>query len=81
MIKNWQTKVFKGFVYIDYRDNGSVKKAITKYHGKNFKGRNLICDAVTTGMKKGFKRDFKPENNDEENQVHNQQEHAEENDE
>ena len=48
MIKNWQTKRFKGFAYIDYKDNGSVKKAIAKYHGKSYKGRNLICDAVTT---------------------------------
>jgi RNA recognition motif-containing protein len=56
MIKNWQTKRFKGFAYIDYKDNGSVKKAIAKYHGKPYKGRNLICDAVTTSMKKGFKR-------------------------
>ena len=32
----------KDFFYIDYRDNGSVKKAIAKYHGKLFKGRNLF---------------------------------------
>ncbi len=56
MIKNWQTKQFKGFAYIDYKDTGSVKKAITKYHGKSYKGRDLICDAVITGMKKGFKK-------------------------
>jgi RNA recognition motif-containing protein len=61
MIKNWQTKKFKGFVYIDYKDNGSVKKAITKYQGKKFKGRHLICDPVTTSMKKGFKRFMNPD--------------------
>ncbi len=65
MIKNWQTKAFKGFVYIDYRDNGSVKKAITKYNGKPFRGRSLVCDAVVTSMKKGFKRFDKPEDNSE----------------
>ncbi len=59
MIYNWQTKKFKGFTYIDYRDSGSVKKAINKYHSKLFKGRTLICDAVTTGMKKGFKRNIR----------------------
>ncbi len=48
MVRNWQNKNFKGFAYIDFRDNGSVKKAIAKYHSKSFKGRNLICDAVTT---------------------------------
>ena len=56
MIKNWQTKKFKGFDYVDYKDNGSVKKALAKYQGKAFQGRKLILDAVTTGMKKGYKR-------------------------
>lgn len=65
MIRNWQNKKFKGFVYIDYRDNGSVKKAIKKYQGKDFKGRKLFCDAVTTGMKKGFKPDRDENENDE----------------
>jgi RNA recognition motif-containing protein len=57
MIRNWQNKKFKGFLYIDFKDNGSVKKAIKKYNGKLFQGRKLLCDAVTTGMKKGFKKD------------------------
>ena len=56
MIRNWQNKKFKGFLYIDYKDNGSVKKAVAKYHGKLFQGRKLVCDAVTTAQKKGFKR-------------------------
>ena len=59
MTRNWQTKLFKGFAYIDYKDNGSVKKAITKFHGKPFNGRSLVCDAVTTSVKKGFKRFYK----------------------
>jgi hypothetical protein len=56
MVFNSVSRLFKGFVYIDYRDLGSVKKAITKYHGKPFRGRNLKLDAVTTQQKKGFKK-------------------------
>lgn len=56
MVYNSVTKLFKGFAYIDYRDLGSVKKAIDKYNGKKFKGRALMLDAVTTNQKKGFKR-------------------------
>lgn len=56
MVRNWANKKFKGFAYIDYRDLGSVKKAIDKYNGKPYKGRNLILDAVTTDMRKGFKK-------------------------
>ena len=56
MVYNSSTKNFKGFAYIDYRDLGSVKKAIKKYSGKKFKGRQLILDAVTTGQRKGFKK-------------------------
>ena len=56
MVYNSSTKNFKGFAYIDYRDLGSVKKAIKKYNGKKFKGRQLILDAVTTGQRKGFKK-------------------------
>jgi len=58
MVYNSSTQNFKGFAYIDYRDLGSVKKAIKKYHGKKYRGRNLILDAVTTGQKKGFKRRY-----------------------
>jgi RNA recognition motif-containing protein len=56
MVRNWANKKFKGFAYVDYRDLGSVKKAIAKYHGKAFKGRKLVLDAVVTQMKKGFKK-------------------------
>ena len=56
MVKNWANKKFKGFAYIDYRDLGSVKKAIKKYHNKSFRGRRLICDSSTTSMKKGYKK-------------------------
>jgi RNA recognition motif-containing protein len=56
MVYNSATQNFKGFAYIDFRDLGSVKKAITKYHGKKFRGRTLVLDAVTTGHRKGFKK-------------------------
>lgn len=56
MVRNWANKNFKGFAYVDYRDLGSVKKAIGKYHGKKWRGRVLIVDAVVTGMRKGFKK-------------------------
>jgi RNA recognition motif-containing protein len=56
MIQNWQTKKFKGFAYIDYKDTASVKKSIKHFHGKDFQGRKLILDGVVTEMKKGFKR-------------------------
>ena len=56
MVFNSTTKMFKGFAYIDYRDLGSVKKAIQKYHGKPFRGRDLILDAVTTQQKGGYKK-------------------------
>ena len=71
MIRNWQNKKFKGFLYIDYKDNGSVKKAIAKYHGKLFQGRKLVCDAVTTGQKKGFKNfdNHEDKNEDEEQNI------------
>ena len=58
MVYNSVNQNFKGFAYIDYRDLGSVKKAIGKYNGKKFMGRSLILDAVTTGQKKGFKRRY-----------------------
>lgn len=58
MVFNSSTKLFKGFAYIDYRDLGSVKKAIHKYHGSKFRGRTLHLDAVTTSHKKGFKRHY-----------------------
>lgn len=58
MVYNTATQNFKGFAYVDYRDLGSVKKAITKYHGKKYKGRVLTLDAVTTQQKKGFKRRY-----------------------
>ena len=56
MVRNWANKNFKGFAYFDYRDLGSVKKAIAKYHLKFFKGRKLRCDGVSTVAKKGFKK-------------------------
>ena len=56
MVFNSSSKLFKGFAYIDFKDLGSVKKAIGKYHGKKFRGRALVLDAVTTGQKKGFKK-------------------------
>jgi len=56
MVRNWANRNFKGFAYIDYRDLGSVKKAINKYNGKPFKGRTLQLDAVSTDMRKGFKK-------------------------
>ena len=56
MVYNSVNQNFKGFVYIDFKDLGSVKKAISKYNGKKFKGRSLVLDAVTTGQKKGFKK-------------------------
>jgi RNA recognition motif-containing protein len=56
MVRNWHNKNFKGFAYIDFRDLGSVKKAINKYHGKTFRGRILKLDGVTTGQRKGFKK-------------------------
>lgn len=56
MVYNSATQNFKGFAYIDYRDLGSVKKAITKYNGKKFRGRVLLLDAVTTEKRKGFKK-------------------------
>lgn len=48
LVRNWSNKLFKGFAYIDYKDVGSVKKAIDRYHGKAYKGRILILDAVTS---------------------------------
>lgn len=56
MVRNWANKKFKGFVYIDYRDLGSVKKAVSKYHSNIFRGRRLICDGTVTQMKKGYKK-------------------------
>ena len=56
MVYNSATQNFKGFAYVDYRDLGSVKKAISKYNGKKIKGRILTLDAVTTQQKKGFKK-------------------------
>jgi len=48
MIQNWQTKKFKGFAYVDFKDTASVKKAIKLFHGKDFRGRKLILDGVVT---------------------------------
>lgn len=66
MVRNWANKNFKGFAYFDYRDLGSVKKAIAKYHNKLFKGRKLVCDGVATMAKKGFKKRTPEEEQDEE---------------
>lgn len=56
MVRNWTNKNFKGFAYFDYKEAAGVKKAVKRYHNKEYRGRNLICDGVVTGMKKGFKK-------------------------
>lgn len=67
MVSNWATKTFKGFAYFDYRDLGSVKKAIAKYNGKKYRGRVLSADAVVTQQKKGFKKRYQGEEEEGEN--------------
>ena len=54
MVYNWALKHFKGFAYVDYRDSGSVKKAMNKI--TTMQGRKLLIDAVLTHQKKGYKR-------------------------
>lgn len=56
MVRNSVNRNFKGFAYIDFKDPNSLKKAVKKYHNKEYQGRKLICDASITGMKKGFKK-------------------------
>ena len=56
MATNWITKKFKGFAYIDFKEGAGVKKAVKKYHKKKFRNRTLICDGVTSKMKKGYKK-------------------------
>lgn len=56
MAKNSVNNKFKGFVYIDYKEPNSLKKAVKKYHNKPYEGRRLICDACVTNMKKGYKK-------------------------
>jgi RNA recognition motif-containing protein len=56
MVRNSVNRKFKGFAYIDFKENSSLKKAIKKYHNKDFRGRKLVCDASVTSMKKGYKK-------------------------
>jgi RNA recognition motif-containing protein len=56
MVRNSVNKKFKGFAYIDFKEPNSVKKAVNKYHNREFQGRRLTCDASITNMKKGFKK-------------------------
>jgi RNA recognition motif-containing protein len=56
MVRNSVNRNFKGFAYIDFKDNNSLKKAIKKYHNKEYRGRKLVCDANVTNMKKGYKK-------------------------
>jgi|JI7StandDraft_1071085.scaffolds.fasta_scaffold481708_2 RNA recognition motif-containing protein len=36
MVRNWANKNFKGFAYVEYKDQSGLKKAINKYHNQIF---------------------------------------------
>lgn len=56
MVRNWANKNFKGFAYIQYKQSSNLKKAISKYHNKMYRGRKLICDSSVTQKKNGYKK-------------------------
>ena len=53
-VYNSQTKKFKGFCYIDFKEHKSLLKAL-ELNGKEFQGRKLQVDFEQKKPKKGFK--------------------------
>ena len=59
---NSATKLFKGFAYIEFEDNSSVKKAMWM-HGKLIEGRPIRVDFATTRAKASYKPNIEDEGN------------------
>ena len=57
-VYNSQTKKFKGFCYIDFKEHKSLLKAL-ELNGKDFQGRKLQVDFERNKPKKGFKYNYK----------------------
>ncbi|CAI2374264.1 unnamed protein product [Moneuplotes crassus] len=51
---NYQTKVFKGFGYVDFKYPEAVPRALD-FDGTEFKGRKLAVDFSTSGPRHGYK--------------------------
>ena len=56
-VYNSQTKKFKGFCYIDFKEHKSLLKAL-ELNGKEFQGRKLQVDFEKNKPKKGFKYNY-----------------------
>lgn len=56
-VYNSQTKKFKGFCYIDFKEHQSLLKAL-ELNGKDFNGRKLQVDFDINKPKKGFKYNY-----------------------
>jgi len=56
-VYNSQTKKFKGFCYIDFKEHISLLKAL-ELNGKDFQGRKLQVDFEQNKPKKGFKYNY-----------------------
>lgn len=59
---NWRNKQFKGFGYVEFKDNISVTKSL-EMNGKDVKGRNIIVDFESGQQKGSYKNNLSEEGN------------------
>ena len=61
---NWQTKMSKGFAYINFETHESAKNALLKMNGKDIQGRQIKVDFdVKESGKSSYKINLETENN------------------
>jgi RNA recognition motif-containing protein len=66
---NWQTKLSKGFAYIEFKEHASAKAALQKMHGKMILGRPLHVDYDANKQKNSYK----PREETERNRLYNRE--------
>lgn len=61
---NWQTKMSKGFAYINFETHESAKNALLKMNGKEIQGRQIKVDFdVKESGKSSYKINLETDNN------------------
>jgi len=64
MIYNQSHGHFKGFGYVDFASPEAVKKAVSEFQGKEFKGRKVYIDVSHRPPKHGFRLNSVAEGNE-----------------
>lgn len=65
---NWQTKMSKGFAYVNFETHESAKNALLKMNGKEIDGRQIKVDF---DVKESGKSSYKINLNEEKNRMYN----------